>query len=135
MELTTEQQEHVSNAIVGLCMMILSTFIFHIYTTSQFRARAADEPDALLFIFVSTILAGVWIIGLSLWVMHFGAVSMIQRNNSLIGGIVVANIGMFWTRSRKVPEAMVLDYITNSFWSTYLGMVIGVLATYYFGGF
>ncbi|KAF3405129.1 hypothetical protein DPV78_003017 [Talaromyces pinophilus] len=59
MDPSIRQREHIRNAIVGLCMMILSTSIFHIYTTSQFRARAADEPDALLFIFVSTISAGV----------------------------------------------------------------------------
>lgn len=136
-EITTEQQEHISNAIVGFCMMVLSTSIFYIYTTALLRAdRGAQISEAsMLFIPISVTLAGVWVIGLDLWVTHFGVVSMIQRNNSLIGGIVAANIGMVWTRLRKVPETTVLDYITNSFWSTYLGMVIGVLATYYFCGF
>jgi hypothetical protein len=60
------------------------------------------------------ILTAFWVVGLNIWIEHLGFVSIIQRNNSLIGGIVGANVGIVWTRLRKVPGTGTPDYVSNA---------------------
>jgi hypothetical protein len=44
MELSTQQQEYITHAIIGLGIMALSTSIFHIYTTSRDWLTAKPPP-------------------------------------------------------------------------------------------
>lgn len=113
MDPSTQRQEHITHAIIGLGIMALATSIFHIYTTSQFWRSAkppppgaspqtVDQYTAFLFVtvFLWIALVGAWVIGLSFWITHFGFISIVQRNNSLIGGIINCLEHM---KKKKVP--------------------------------
>jgi hypothetical protein len=91
MDPSTQRQEHITHAIIGLGIMALVTSIFHIYTTSHFWRSAkppppgaspqtVDQYNAFIFVtvFLWIALVGAWAIGLSFWITHFGFISIVH---------------------------------------------------------
>jgi hypothetical protein len=125
------QQEYFAPAIVGLCMMCLSTTVCRIYTTSKFwnpDKPRITEPEQFNF-FTATLLffciiITIWVFGFYFWIENLTHVSVIQRSNSLIGGIGAANVGLVWT-SFWVPSPTFHTYVTYSLWPAYLGLIVG----------
>jgi hypothetical protein len=124
-------QEHLGHAIIGLAMMCFSTSTVHAFLASEFsnpiRKRTAQELEffTAMTIILCIAVISIWSIGLFLWISHLSDVSTIQRNNSLICGIV-ANVGLLWVYLRT-PRSALEIYATYTLWPAYIGLTIGML--------
>jgi hypothetical protein len=132
------QFEHLEHAVVGLCMMSLSTSVFHVYTSSEFwkhNGPRTEREGGLLFITTMILfmaIPAIWAFGFYFWLEHLTYVSVIQRNSSLIGGIGAANIGLVWACLRR-PSATIFTDLAYTLWPAYLGLIVGawVTSTFY----
>jgi hypothetical protein len=128
------QLEHLGHAIVGLCMMSFSTSLVHVYTSSKFWNHDGPRTQNEGGLFFATtivffpVISAIWATGLCFWIEHLTYVSVIQRNNSLIGGIGAANVGLVWTSLWK-PSATMNTYLAYTLWPAYLGLIFGALIT------
>lgn len=110
------QQEHLGTAIVGYCMMRLSTTLFHIFTRPKIwnpstpRTEFDHSVFAVMIPVLTTAAILLWVFGIKFWIENPTHVSVVQRNNSLIGGILAVIVGLVWTCLR-MPSATVRTYV------------------------
>jgi peptidoglycan/LPS O-acetylase OafA/YrhL len=67
----------------------------------------------------------LWGVGLADWIYHSKNVSDAAYNNSLIGGLIAANLGLLYIVSEG-RRSYYLEYnIQHVLWPTYVGMLVG----------
>lgn len=118
---------HKKQAFIGFGLMCLSTSLFNALETS-IPPEIQSHPlfiTLALFILLPGLLV-LWSMGLSRWIDQLGNLSTTTCNNSLIGGLIVANIGLVYVAfGWGIPVFDLQIRLVNVLWPTYFGMLAG----------
>lgn len=109
--------------MIGLGMMSFSTVILQIIRIYQAKPQTDQEEEGLGLAII--LLAGIWGVGLGIWIHGLREISNIMRNNSLLGGLMAAHIAVGYVFFR-VPSPTAEAYMAYTAWLAYAGMIIGI---------
>lgn len=112
-------------ALVGLGIMCLSTNLLN--AISSVLPDRMDEVGRYVLLFMaSLILSFPWVLALNTWIDCTRRISETACNNSLVGGLIAANVGLahitFAQGRSTLKFQSKLSYVA---WPAYLGMLLG----------
>lgn len=115
------KQHHNKRAFISLGLMCLSAGLFNAFLNS--KSELIDYP----FHYLATIVAWPypWSVGLRRWIHHLKNVSDAACNNSLIGGLIAANLGLLYTASDWRQSCYLERNLQYILWPTHIGTLIG----------
>lgn len=120
------QTEAHGNAMIGLSIMCLVTLLAHVSLNPHLDSSSSIDKDGLVALrfFSLPILSCIWVWGLGLFAESLAAVSILKRNQSLIFGLVAANISLAsWLFFE--PCTSVRAGIAYTIWLFHVGLAIG----------
>jgi hypothetical protein len=115
-------QPYKNKALVGLCMMCLSTSLFYAFRSSlPYDMYSAGRAG---FSFLASIpLSVLWICGLVTWKENLKHISEEGCDKSMIGGLIAANLGLLYISSYlDLYLESKLSYVAGL---AHLGMLLG----------
>ncbi|KAH8705441.1 hypothetical protein BGW36DRAFT_13507 [Talaromyces proteolyticus] len=122
----------IAMGVMSLIASILTGFLGSpVWTepsTPTFNSKGQPEDPVIVIRALVVFFSGIlWIAGLFAWVENLNKISAVLRNNSLIGGLAAANIGIVYTMLMSFPATSFRHYVIYTLWPTHVGLVIGAL--------
>jgi uncharacterized membrane protein len=114
-----------SKAFIGLHIMFLSTSLYPVFRTLLPYDMDPDCRTAVTLI-AAVLLLVPWCIGLAKWKGYLSDISEKACTKSLIGGLIIANLGLLYICATWSEKGMFLeDIVAYVAWPSYLGMLLG----------
>lgn len=115
-------QDHQNKrALISLGLMCLATGIWNAFLT--LLKSNLNYLTCVLWTFVISPL--LWISVWKKWIHHSRRVSDVACNNSLIGGLIAANIGLIYVVSPERRPFFLEHNVQYVLWPAHIGMFVG----------
>lgn len=115
------QDHHNKRVLISLGLMCLSTGLFNAFLTLP--TSNLNDTTCVLSAFI--ILPLLWCTGLKKWIHHSRHVSDVACNNSLISGLIAANLGLIYVLSPARRPFHLERNVQYVLWPAHIGMLVG----------
>lgn len=121
--MTSDRSKAYGNkALIGLCMMCLSTNLLYVFRSSLPKTMYSAN-HAGFTVLASFFLSILWIYGLVTWKENLKRISEEACDKSMIGSLIAANLGLLYISS--YPDMSLESKLSNVMGPTHLGMLLG----------